>query len=192
MDQYFSRLSVNLSKLPRGCLSFQQLCHAIVHCFRKDDVELVEGGVMQAKAVRLPCVWALREWIQPHSRGLKNLHAYHQFEFIRNEEGKCVMRAKQWVGTQWTEPIVVLKSLPTEPPELIKPNYDAVNISQLRKTGEVCPSFSTVTPACIKSTRPGFIQHLMNIWRSHIRGAYTRGGLVIQVALHSALFLLAI
>ena len=139
MDQLFSRVSVATEK--SGCLTPEDLLRIIRRCHKQTQGETSEAGA-QPQYATMENLYAIREWIYPHMLHLHNLNDFHSFMIKRNGEGKAVLHFKAWSSTQWEseeyEPLVLLKSLPQDVPQLVKPNYDAVDIPKLRRMVDKC------------------------------------------------------
>jgi len=135
VDQLFSCISKGISK--EGILTFQALTSIVRRYFTKAKTDISEEGAKPQWA-KIDQVYAIREWIFPCSKGLHNLGDFHEFHFVLNKDEECEMLYKPWCSDRFEEteeiykPIVILKSLPLGIPDLIKPNYDVVNISRLR------------------------------------------------------------
>lgn len=135
----FSRISVATEK--SGCLTPQDLLRIIRRCYKQAQGETTQEGA-QAQYANIPHLYAVREWLLPHMQQLHGLNNFHSFVFARNAEGKAVLHFKAWCTSQWEvdayEPVELLRTIPTGLPELIKPNYEAVEIRKLRSMVEKC------------------------------------------------------
>lgn len=73
---------------------------------------------------------------------LHGLNSFHSFVIKRNDDGKAVLYFKAWCTTKWHseefDPVPLLNSLPQGVPELIKPNYAAVELAKLRRMVDKC------------------------------------------------------
>lgn len=89
-----------------------------------------------------PNVYAVREWLLPHIQQLHGLNNFHSFVIVQNPEGKAVLHFKPWCISQWEgeayEPVELLRTIPTDLPDLIKPNYEAVDLPRLNSMVEKC------------------------------------------------------
>ncbi len=111
IDQYFSRLSSHIKHSARGCLTFSQLRDAVESCF--ESKLSYEGEAIKPIFVKMENVFAMREWLLPHSRALSFLHGKHQFKFNRGEDGNCRFHWKEWDENEWTvEPFDLLYDIP--------------------------------------------------------------------------------
>lgn len=140
VDQLFSRISVATEK--SGCLTPQDLLRIIRRCYKQAQEETTEAGAQQQYATP-PHLYAIREWLLPHMKKLHGLNSFHSFVMIKNEDGKAALHFKTWCTTKWEtadeyDPIILLDSLPQGVPELLKPNYDAVDLSKLRGMVDKC------------------------------------------------------
>jgi len=70
------------------------------------------------------------------------LNSFHSFVIVKNNEGKAVLLFKAWCTSEWDgkryEPVVLLHDLPQDVPEIIKPNYDAVDFGRLKSMVDKC------------------------------------------------------
>ena len=139
VDQLFLRISVATEK--SGCLTPQDLLRIIRHCYEHTQGETTEAGAKPQYAA-MPHLYAVREWLLPHMKQVHGLNNFHTFVFTRNEDGKAVLHFKAWCSTKWEsadyKPIVLLNSLPQAVPELVKPNYNAVDLGKLRSMVDKC------------------------------------------------------
>lgn len=139
VDQMFSRISVATEK--SGCLTPQDLLRIIRRCYKQAQGETTQEGA-QAQYANIPHLYAVREWLLPHLQQLHGLNNFHSFVFARNAEGKAVLHFKAWCTSQWEvdayEPVELLRTIPNGLPDLIKPNYEAVEIHKLRSMVEKC------------------------------------------------------
>jgi len=66
----------------------------------------------------------------------------YSFVIVKNDEGKAVLHFKAWCTSEWDgkryEPVVLLHDLPQDVPEIIKPNYDAVDFARLKSMVDKC------------------------------------------------------
>lgn len=73
---------------------------------------------------------------------IHGLNSFHSFVIAKNDEGKAVLHFKAWCTSDWDgeryDPIVLLGDLPQGVPEIIKPNYDAVDFTRLRSMVNKC------------------------------------------------------
>ena len=67
---------------------------------------------------------------------IHGLNSFHSFVIVKNNDGKAVLHFKAWCTSQWDgegyDPVVLLGNFPQSVPEIIKPNYDAVDFNKLR------------------------------------------------------------
>lgn len=139
MDQLFSRISVATEK--SGCLTPQDLLRIIRRCYKQTQGETTEAGA-QPQYATMKHLYAVREWLLPHMKQLHGLNSFHSFVIKRNDDGKAVLYFKAWCTTKWDseefDPVPLLNSLPQGVPELIKPNYAAVELAKLRRMVDKC------------------------------------------------------
>lgn len=139
VDQMFSRISV--AKEKSGCLTPQDLLRIIRRCYKQ-----VQGGTTQEGArvqyATTSNVYAVRKWFLPHIQQLHGLNNFHSFVIVRNPEGKAFLHFKHWCTSQWEveayEPVEFLRTIPTDLPDLIKPNYEAADLPRLKSMVEKC------------------------------------------------------
>lgn len=64
------------------------------------------------------------------------------FVIVRNPEGKANLHFKHWCTSQWEveayEHVELLRTIPTDLPDLIKPNYEAGDLPRLNSMVEKC------------------------------------------------------
>ncbi len=76
--------------------------------------------------------------------------------YVRNSEGKAELRAKKWSGPDAWVPgldqpgLVLLKSLPTEPPKLIKPCHRYLDFEKMCKSIEKVYEVGALTPGAFE------------------------------------------
>ena len=91
--------------------------------------------------------------------GLNSFHTC-SFVIVKNDEGKAVLHFKAWCTSEWDgeqyDPIMVLHDLPQGVPEVIRPNYDAVDFARLRGMVDKCVNNGVFTNGLFqkKSTPP--------------------------------------
>ena len=148
VDQMFSRISVATER--SGCLTPQDLLRIIRRSYKQGQGETTHEGA-QPQYANTQSLYAVREWLLPHMQQLHGLSGFHSFVILRNTEGKAVLHFKPWCTSQWEadayEPVELLRTMPTGLPDLIKPNYSAVDLPKLRSMVEKCTNngiFKTV------------------------------------------------
>ena len=139
MDQLFSRLSVAIEK--SGCLTYKEFLRILRRCYTQSQGETTQEGARPQYA-RMPCVYAIREWLLPHMCCIHGLYGFHHFAIELNNEGKAELHYKPWCTSQWDDdlyqPLILLKSIPQDIPELVKPDYAAIDIGRLRSMVRKC------------------------------------------------------
>lgn len=135
----FSRLSVALQRT--GCLTYKDLLGILRRCYTQSQGETTQEGARPQYA-RTSTVYAIREWLLPHMKAVHNLHDFHVFSIVRNENGEAEMSCKPWSMSQYDveshPPLTLLKSKPTGVPELVKPNYGAIDLARLKGMVKKC------------------------------------------------------
>ncbi|KAK3735320.1 hypothetical protein QZH41_018723 [Actinostola sp. cb2023] len=141
VDQMFSRLSVAISR--RGAKTYQDLLRHIRICHNQNQGEVNQEGA-KPQFARIDNVYAIREWLQPCCKEMHALRDFHQFAFVRNDQGQCIIDFKPWCsGSSWDrqkwKPLgPILQELPQGIPDLIKPNFEVVGFERIKKTVEKC------------------------------------------------------
>lgn len=139
VDQMFSRVSVAIERL--GCLTPQDLLRILRTCYTQSQGETTQEGAKPQYAT-FPHLYAVREWLLPYQKQLHGLNSFHSFVIVKNDEGKAVLHFKAWCTSEWDgeryEPVVLLRDLPQDVPEIIKPNYDAVDFGRLKSMVDKC------------------------------------------------------
>ena len=143
VDQTFSRISVATEK--SGCLTPQDLMRIIKRCYKQAQGETTQEGA-RAQYATTSNVYAVREWLLPHIQQLHGLNNFHSFVIVRNPEGKAVLHFKPWCTSQREaeayEPVELLRTIPADLPDLIKPNCEAVDLPRLNSMVEKCANSS--------------------------------------------------
>lgn len=95
-----------------------------------------EWGKGTPDVARIDKMFAMAEWLSPYyTMNALYLTQNHHFWLFRNDQGKCVMRCKEWAEDNWlSEEVVLLHSLPAGRPLLVKPDPKKVDLIGLRKT----------------------------------------------------------
>ena len=141
VDRMFSRISVATEK--SGCLTPQDLLRIIRRSYKQTQGETTQEGA-QPQYANTTSLYAVREWLLPHMQQLHGLSGFHSFTILRNAEGKAVLHFKPWCTTQREdeayEPVELLRTIPTDLPDLIKPNYSTVDLAKLRSMVDKCTS----------------------------------------------------
>lgn len=134
-----SRLSVALQRA--GCLTYKDLLLMLRRCYTQTQGETTQEGARPQYA-RTSTVYAIREWLLPHMKGVHRLHNFHAFSILRLEGKKTVMLCRPWCVSQYDPvahpPITLLKSKPQGVPELVKPDYQAVDLERIRGMVKKC------------------------------------------------------
>jgi hypothetical protein len=99
VDQMFSRLSVAISR--SGCLTPTDLNRLIRSSYSQKQGETTQEGATP-KVAQVPHIYALREWLRPHTRPVRGLRHFHEFRFYLDREEKCITDFKPWcVGKRY-------------------------------------------------------------------------------------------
>ena len=124
-----------------GCLTPQDLLRILRTCYTQSQGETTQEGAKPQYAT-FPHLYAVREWLLPYQKQLHGLNSFHSFVIVKNDEGKAVLHFKAWCTSEWDgeryEPVVLLRDLPQDVPEIIKPNYDAVDFGRLKSMVDKC------------------------------------------------------
>ena len=110
-------------------------------CYSQTQGETTQEGARPQYA-RTSTVYAIREWLLPHKKGVHRLHNFHAFTFVRGEGKKAEMLCKPWCVSQYdpaaNPPVTLLHSRPQGYPELVKPQYEAVDLGRIRGMVRKC------------------------------------------------------
>ncbi|KXJ10088.1 Nipped-B-like protein A [Exaiptasia diaphana] len=87
VDQLFSRLSVAIGR--NGCLTPTALRRLIGTCYQQAQGDVTQAGA-KPQVAQLQQLYAIREWLKPHSWPVHYLRPFHQFRFFLDERGKCL------------------------------------------------------------------------------------------------------
>lgn len=93
VDQMFSRLSVAIAR--SGCLTPTDLRRLIGSCYKQTQGDVTQAGA-RPQVAQLQHLYAIREWLKPHSWEVHYLRSFHQFRFYLDERGKCLTDFKPW------------------------------------------------------------------------------------------------
>ena len=77
------------------------------------------------------------------------LNSFHHFAIVRNTQEKAELHFKPWCTGQWDtcqyEPLILLKSMPRDVPELVKPDYRAIDLGKLNGMVNKCTEVGVFT-----------------------------------------------
>lgn len=122
-------------------MTYKDLLGILRRCYTQSQGETTQEGAKPQYA-RMPSEYAIREWLLPHMKSVHNLHGFHVFKIVRTDNDKTEMHCKAWCTSQWDTdkypPLTLLKSIPEGVPELIKPNYQAIDIGKLQSMVRKC------------------------------------------------------
>ena len=117
-----------------GCLTVNDLIHLIRTSDKQTGGERGEEGAIPQWAA-LDHLYAIKEWLWPHMKGLHGLRSHYHFAFLMENES-VVMHYKQWSSDDWDaseySPVEVLNSLPSGMPNILKPDYETVDLRRLQ------------------------------------------------------------
>lgn len=150
VDQMFSRFSTAIGR--RGAKTYQALLNLLHTSYRQNQGEANQDGARPQYA-KIKHMYAIREWLQPHTVELHRLRELHHFRFVRNEDGKCILDFKPWCCdgiTPWNRAKNVsinpiLTRLPEGTPDLIKPSFQSVGFGRLESMAEKCTEKGILT-----------------------------------------------
>ena len=116
-----------------GCLTPQDLLRIIRNCHKQNQGETKEARSEEE----------VREWLLPHMKQIHELNSFHSFVITWNDDRKAVLHFKAWCTTKWEsveqyEAIVLSNDVPQGIPELLKPNYNVVDLSKLCTMVDKC------------------------------------------------------
>jgi hypothetical protein len=138
IDQFFSRLATWLRK--HCAVTLPQLFLGLQQCYTPDPI-----------VFKIRELYDIKGWLDPHLNIMSKHSNPHCFRIKKDNTGKALMHVKKWsTDKEWLpcavqegKPPYLLLSHPDGQPNLVPPDYDALDLDRLQSDVTRAESFMT-------------------------------------------------